>query len=89
VRSNFSQSTTLSQELAKRGQRAEHYFTADPNTALPKLRQFAELVAQEAAARIGVYQAISALSPEIKQLFHSLLKVGNAALGVPHSGCAA
>src|SRR6266542_1005717 len=34
---------------------AEHYFSTDPNTCLFKLRQFAELLAQEIAARAGLF----------------------------------
>ncbi|WP_077731546.1 type I restriction-modification system endonuclease [Methylocaldum sp. 14B] len=94
MHSNFSHLADLSRELAKLGQKAEHYFSDDPNTTLLKLRQFGELLAQEVAARFGVYQAdqaetqldlirkldqSGALSPEIKQLFHSLRKAGNAA----------
>lgn len=33
---------------------AEHYFRTDPNTCLFKLRQFAELLAQDVAARSGL-----------------------------------
>ena len=35
-------------------QSAERAFSADPNTTLIKLRQFAEAIAQEVAARSGV-----------------------------------
>ena len=72
---------------------AERYFPDDPVTALMKLRQFGELLAQETAARLGAY-----LSPEepqsdllgrlrrdgtlpgqVLELFHFLRRVGNAA----------
>jgi hypothetical protein len=39
------------------GALVEVYFRDDPNTCLIKLRQFGELVAQEAAAWIGLYTA--------------------------------
>jgi|GEM_PF-4132914 len=34
---------------------AERYFAEDPNTALLKLRQFAELLAQIVATKVGLY----------------------------------
>jgi hypothetical protein len=34
---------------------AERYFRSDPNTSLIKLRQFGELLAQEIAARVGLF----------------------------------
>ena len=34
---------------------AERYFAEDPNTALLKLRQFAELLAQLVATKVGLY----------------------------------
>ncbi len=52
--SNFSVLAPLSPELAKIGHMAETYFCSDPNTALLKLRQFGELLAQELAARFGL-----------------------------------
>jgi nicotinamide mononucleotide adenylyltransferase len=41
--------------LVRLGAQAERYFADDPNTALIKLRQLAEVLAREAAARSGVY----------------------------------
>jgi type I restriction enzyme, R subunit len=92
--SNFTVLVKLSPELAKLGARAEHYFPDDPNTSLIKLRQFGEHLAQELAARIGVtvnqqtdtqadlirkLDQSGLLTPEIKQLFHSLRRYGNDA----------
>ena len=37
---------------------AERYFTDDPVTCLVKLRQFGELLAQQIAARAGVFVAV-------------------------------
>ena len=94
MQSNFSMLVSLSPELAKIGNQAERYFSEDPNTALLKLRQFGELLAQELAARFGVRQGVpqesqvdlirklgqaGALTPEIRQLFHGLRIAGNAA----------
>jgi type I restriction enzyme R subunit len=72
---------------------AERYVFDDPNTALFKLRQFAELLAQEVAAHVG--QAVepnaeflqvihrlrdaNAASREVIDLFHGLRRAGNAA----------
>ncbi len=92
--SNFSVLAPLSPELAKIGHMAETYFCADPNTALLKLRQFGELLAQELAARFGLRDVgtsesqldllkrldqAGALTADIKQLFHKLRRAGNAA----------
>ncbi|MGF3027965.1 type I restriction-modification system endonuclease [Methylobacterium aquaticum] len=46
---------------------AETYFRTDPSTALIKLRQFAELLTKEIAARHGAYQ------PERRETFESIL----------------
>ncbi|MCG9915537.1 MAG: type I restriction-modification system endonuclease [Phenylobacterium sp.] len=40
-------------QLVRFAAQAEHYFRTDPNTTLIKLRQFAELLAKEVAARTG------------------------------------
>jgi len=92
--SNFSILATLSPELAKLGLRAERYFPDDPNTALLKLRQFGELLAQELVARLGLgindqadtqidllrkLDQSGVLDPDVKQLFHSLRRCGNEA----------
>ncbi|MDI1475390.1 type I restriction-modification system endonuclease [Polyangium sp. y55x31] len=80
--------------LAILGTQAERYFADDPNTCLIKLRQFGELLAKHAAARLGLYtspaedtQAIlinrlhdrGALDVRTKQIFHDLRLVGNKA----------
>lgn len=94
ARSNFVHLTAISRELAKLGALAEKNFSDDPNTCLLKLRQFGELLAQEVAARLGQYRGEQSdnqfellrtldqggiLDAELKQLFHSLRKAGNAA----------
>jgi type I restriction enzyme R subunit len=72
---------------------AERYVFDDPNSALIKLRQFAELLAQHAAAYTGV--AVEAhesqrdlihklwdrqiINAQVSQLFHGLRKAGNEA----------
>ena len=43
--------------LVALGAQAERYFTDDPTTSLMKLRQFAEVLAQRAAANLGLYSS--------------------------------
>ncbi len=75
------------------GMLAEKYFAEDPNTCLIKLRQLAEQLAQQVAARAGLYlstdesqlellrrlQADRILPYDVAQLFHSVRKAGNDA----------
>ena len=93
--SNFSHLSPLSSELAKIGYRAEQYLKDDPNTSLLKSRQFAELLTQETAARLGRFkldglqqsqsQLIQMLSrdniisAEIQNALHAVRKMGNEA----------
>src|SRR4051794_20590881 len=72
---------------------AERYFPDDPITALMKLRQFGELLAQQAAARVAVpttpdepqadllgrIQRESGWPREVIDLFHHLRRCGNDA----------
>lgn len=74
-------------------QSAERAFSADPNTTLIKLRQFAEAIAQEVAARSGIvfddqtkqtellYKLNRELGfePQVRELFHILRIEGNKA----------
>ncbi len=53
---NFDFLETHSDQLVWLGSLAERYFSDDPNTCLIKLRQFAELLAQMVAARMGRYE---------------------------------
>lgn len=73
---------------------AERYFAEDPVTCLMKLRQFGELLAQQVAARAGVFVAIdepqsdllgrlrrdTAYSRDVIDLFHDLRRTGNEAV---------
>ncbi|WP_441290241.1 type I restriction-modification system endonuclease [Sorangium sp. KYC3313] len=75
------------------GTQAERYFAEDPNTCLVKLRQFGEILAQRAAARLGLYMSPEdnqaaligrlrdrgALDATTRQLFHDLRVAGNKA----------
>jgi type I restriction enzyme R subunit len=51
---NFSFLSEHSTLLSQCAVQAERYVFYDPNTALIKLRQFGELLAQEVAARTGI-----------------------------------
>ncbi|MCU0835839.1 MAG: type I restriction-modification system endonuclease [Chromatiaceae bacterium] len=91
--SNFAQLEQHDEQLLRLGLLAERYFPEDPNTALLKLRQFAELLAQHVAASIGEYvsagepqyellrrlQDQGILPREIAQLFGEVRRAGNAA----------
>ncbi|WP_437736406.1 type I restriction-modification system endonuclease [Sorangium sp. So ce1335] len=75
------------------GTQAERYFADDPITCLVKLRQFGEILAQRAAARLGLYASPAenqaalierlrdrgALDATTRQLFHDLRLAGNKA----------
>lgn len=90
---NFSHLQEFDEQLVRLGMLAEKYFADDPNTCLLKTRQFAELLAQQVAARIGAYeipgetqydllcrlQDQGILPREIAQLFDEIRRVGNAA----------
>ena len=79
--------------LVRHAALAERYIFDDPNSALIKLRQFGELLAQHAAAYTGVAveehesqrELIDKLwdrqiiNAQISQLFHGLRKSGNEA----------
>jgi type I restriction enzyme R subunit len=80
-------------QLFRRAALAEHYFRTDPNTSLMKLRQFAELLAAEVAARAGVLPSSNEKFAELLgvlgrsgyasrqalNLFHHLRLAGNEA----------
>ncbi len=73
---------------------AERYFADDPVTSMMKLRQFGELLAQQVAARAGVFSAAdepqaellgrlrrdTAYPRDVIDLFHDLRRVGNDAV---------
>ncbi|MCK6537538.1 MAG: type I restriction-modification system endonuclease [Polyangiaceae bacterium] len=92
-RTNFAHLEAHDEQLVRLGMLAERYFADDPNTALLKLRQLAELLAQLVAAKIGLYtsreepqydllrrlQDQGILPREIAQLFGEVRGAGNAA----------
>lgn len=91
--SNFAFLARRDENLARLGLLAEKYLADDPNTCLLKLRQFAELLAQTAAARMGLYRMTGesaydlqrrlreerVLPPDIYQLFGEIRRTGNEA----------
>jgi type I restriction enzyme, R subunit len=92
-RTNFSYLEEHDKQLVRLGMLAERYFAEDPNTALLKLRQLAELIAQLVATKVGLYtsrdenqydllrrlQEQGILPREIAQLFNEVRRAGNAA----------
>jgi len=94
---NFGFLERGSAQLYRLAALSEHYFSTDANTCLLKLRQFAELLAQDVAARVGFYTSSEEPFTELLgrlsrsgyaprralDLFHYLRKAGNAAA---HSG---
>jgi type I restriction enzyme R subunit len=92
IRTNFAHLKD-DEQLMRLGMLAEKYFAEDPNTCLIKLRQLAEQLAQQVAARAGLYlstdesqlellrrlQADRILPYDVAQLFHSVRKAGNDA----------
>lgn len=93
IRTNFAHLEQHDEQLVRLGMLAERYFADDPNTALLKLRQLAELLAQLVAAKVGLYtsrdeaqydllrrlQDQGILPREIAQLFGEVRRAGNAA----------
>jgi type I restriction enzyme, R subunit len=89
---NFSHLQEHDEQLLRLGMLAEKYFAEDPNTSLLKLRQFAELLAQMVASRLGLFvpeesqyellrrlQDQGILPREIAQLFSEVRRSGNSA----------
>lgn len=90
---NFAFLKAHDAQLVRLGALAERYFKDDPNTCLIKLRQFAELLGQQLAARMGLFttsdepfadllqrlKAERAMPREAGDLFHQLRISGNQA----------
>ena len=94
---NFGFLKGFSTSLIQAAVAAERYILKDPVTALMRLRQFGELLAQEAAATVGLFTDPTdsqldllrrladrqALPRDVAELFHDLRRKGNDAI---HSG---
>jgi type I restriction enzyme, R subunit len=89
---NFYHLQEHDEQLLRLGMLAEKYFAEDPNTSLLKLRQFAELLAQMVASRVGLFvpeesqfdllrrlQDQGILPREVFQLFDEIRRSGNSA----------
>jgi type I restriction enzyme, R subunit len=90
---NFSFLASHDEQLVRLGALAERYFADDPCTTLIKLRQLCELLAQQVAARYGVFNSpdepqvdllrrlkVEAdLPPQVLDIFHQVRMAGNAA----------
>ena len=90
--SNFEFLEVHDEQLVRYGEEAERYVRSSANTCLLKLRQFAELLAQLAAAQTGCFELGESFAHLLNRLFenrvlpareamifHSLRKAGNAA----------
>lgn len=90
---NFAHLRPYDEQLFRLGSLAERYFPDDPNTALLKLRQLGELLAQHVASRFGVelreeetqqqllrrLECDGVLEREVAELFHGPRRKGNLA----------
>jgi type I restriction enzyme R subunit len=90
---NFTFLVKYDEVLVRHAALAERYVFDDPNSALIKLRQFAELLARHAAAYTGVVVEAhesqrdligklwdrQIINAQVSQLFHGLRKAGNEA----------
>ena len=88
MESNFTHIAAYDKALFRLSSNAERYFPGDPNTALIKLRQFGELLAQQVASRFGLYtgseetqlellrrlESNGDLERDVAELFHNLRK---------------
>jgi len=93
VSTNFAHLRRYDEQLFRLGVLAERYFPEDPNTALIKLRQLGERLAQQVASRFGVFTSLDEsqlalirrlelyglIEREVAGLFHDLRKNGNDA----------
>ena len=91
--SNFAFLASYDARLSKLGASAERLFHDDPVLTLMRLRQLGEILALEAAARVGIYVAAdekqhellrrlrdrNAIPRDVADLFHGLRKAGNTA----------
>ena len=90
---NIAQLRSYDEQLFRLGVLAERYFPDDPNTALIKLRQLGERLAQQVASRFGAFtnaqesqlalirrlEFDGLIEREVAALFHDLRTTGNDA----------
>lgn len=96
--SNFAYLREHDEQLVRLGMLAEKYFAEDPNTCLLKVRQFAELLPQLVAARVGIFTTYEEsqydllqrlkgqgiLPRDVGQLFADIRRTGNLAAHAVH-----
>lgn len=90
--SNFAFLQAVDQMLSRLGFLAERFFEEDPVTALIKVRQFAEVLARNAAAKMGVTLSAESnqvdvlnrlrelgANPQVVDILHDVRRAGNRA----------
>ena len=91
---NFQFLASIDPVLVELGARAEGYALEDPNTSMMKVRQLGELLAQFIGSKSGVLSSrekdqrslidelyrSTAITPDIKNLFHTVRMEGNDAI---------
>jgi type I restriction enzyme R subunit len=91
---NFAYLAHHDARLVALATQAEQHFTGDPTVTLFKLRQFGEVLAQRAAAKVGLYESTEEGQQRLidrlwernfigatqRTLLHDLRRVGNAAV---------
>jgi type I restriction enzyme R subunit len=91
---NFAYLAHHDARLVALATQAEAHFTGDPTVTLFKLRQFGEVLAQRAAAKVGLFESTAEGQQQLidrlserhvigatqRTLFHDLRRVGNAAV---------
>ena len=91
---NFGHLAAADPMLAEHGARAERYVFDDPVMATVRIRQFGEVLAQQAAAYTGMYTSHAeaqtdllrrlkdgrVIDYEVSDLFHTIRKAGNRAV---------
>jgi type I restriction enzyme R subunit len=96
--SNFDFLARYDLVLLRMAVQAERYFPDDPTTSLIKLRQFGEVLAQQVAARAGIFTSPEepqadllrrlrlevGYPGEVIDLFHDLRRAGNEAVHRHH-----
>jgi type I restriction enzyme R subunit len=91
---NFAYLAHHDERLVALATQAEEHFAADPTITLFKLRQFGEVLAKRAAAKVGLFAGKEEVQQQLidrlwernvigatqRSLFHDLRRVGNAAV---------
>jgi type I restriction enzyme R subunit len=91
---NFAYLAHHDARLVALATQAEEHFSGDPTVTLFKLRQFGEVLAQRAAAKVGLYESTEEGQQKLidrlwdrgvigatqRTIFHDLRRVGNAAV---------